>query len=172
MTQAYNASGPGAPAFGSAIPDLLGGHATAARGWNFGLDAGMVLELAQGVRMGLTGDQLNAKHLWGVDLQPQFRAGLQLDLGQSASLSLEGDLNAAQRMPFPVKQQSNSASLRYSLSQAAVVILGVEQRKVDGVSVTRGGATIQIRTDSVLLALGFQAGQDRPLKGATLMVNQ
>jgi hypothetical protein len=171
LAEVYNAAGPGAPAFGSAAADLLGGHATSARGWNFGLDAGAVLELTQGVRLGLTAYQLNEKHLWGVDLQPQFRAGLQLDLGSSASVALEGDLNSAQRMPFAVKQQSNSASLRYAISGSAIVILGVEQRKLGADSVTRGGATLQIRTESLLLALGFQLGQDRPLKSASLMVD-
>jgi hypothetical protein len=50
-------------------------------------------------------------------------------------------------------------------------LVGVEQKKIDGVSVTNIGGTLQIRTSSLLLAVGFQAGQDRPMKGGTFMVN-
>jgi hypothetical protein len=157
--------------FDGADASLLGGTGTSARSWNLALDAGIVLDLAQGVRLGLSADQLNAKHLWDVYLQPQFRAGLQLDLGQLAKLSLESDLNSVERMPFPVKQQASAASLRFGLSSAAAILVGVERRKIDDASVTRGGATLQIRTSSLLLAIGFQAGQDRPMKSATLMVN-
>jgi hypothetical protein len=71
-------------------------------------------------------------------------------------------------MPFPVKQQTADASLRYAISQAAVFILGVEQKKIAGASIDTVGATLQIRTSSLLLAFGFQAGQDSPMKSATL----
>jgi hypothetical protein len=155
----------------SAVSTLLDGTSTTVSSWNMALDAGLVLELAQGVRLGVSADQINPKHLWDVYLQPQFRAGLQLDLGQIAKLSLESDLNSVERMPFPVKQQSSSASLRFSLSTAAAFLVGVERRKVDAVDVTNIGGTLQIRTDSLLLGIGFQAGQDRPMKGATFMVN-
>ncbi len=171
ITETYNVAGPGLPAFGSAEADLLDGHATAVHSWNLGLDAGIVLELAKGVRLGLTGDQLVPRHLWGVDLGPQARAGLQLDLGQLAQLTLEGDLNSTDRMPFAARQQANAASLRLALGSSVVILLGAEQRKIDDVSVIRGGATLQIRGSSMLVAVGFQLGQDRPLKGATVMVN-
>lgn len=157
-------------AFANAEGDFMGSHGTSAKSWNIGLDAGMVLEVASGVRFGLTADQLNPKRLWDVDLKPQFRAGLQLDLGPNAKLALEGDLNAVERMPLPVKQQSASVSLRYSIGPSATLLLGAERRKLESASVTRFGATLQVRTQAVLMAFGFQAGQDRPLKGATLMV--
>jgi hypothetical protein len=169
--QPYNSATPGALNFGSAESDMLNGTGTSNRSWNLAMDAGVVLEMAQGVRLGVTADQINPKHLWDVYLQPQFRAGLQLDLGQLAKLSLESDLNSVERMPFPVKQQASAASLRFGLSSAAALLVGVERRKIDNASVTRGGATLQIRTSSLLLAIGFQAGQDRPMKSATLMVN-
>jgi hypothetical protein len=127
--------------------------------------------MAQGVRLGLSADQLNAKHLWDVYLQPQFRAGLQLDLGQQAKVSVEGDINAVERMPLPVKQQSISASLRFALSPAAAFLVGAEQKKLAGASQTFFGGTLMIRTESVMLGIGFNAGQDRPMKGATFMVN-
>jgi hypothetical protein len=170
LVETYNVIGPGA-AFANAESGLMDSNATAVQSWNLGLDAGMVLELAQGVRLGLAGDQLVPKHLWDVDLQPQFRAGLQLDLGALAKLALEGDLNAVERMPLPVKQQSASASLRFAVGPATTLLLGVERRKVDSTPVTLGGITLQIRASSVLVAVGFQAGQDRPLKGATFMVD-
>jgi hypothetical protein len=157
--------------FSSADSTLLNSTGTSDNSWNLGLDAGAVLELAQGVRLGITADQLMPKHLWDVYLQPQFRAGLQLDLGQIAQLSVESDLNAVERMPFPVKQQSAGASLRFALSPAAAFLVGVEQKKIDSASVTLIGGSIQIKTDSLLIAVGFQAGQDRPMKSATVMFN-
>jgi len=169
--QPYNSATPGALNFASAESDMLNGTGTSNRSWNLALDAGLVLEMAQGVRLGVTADQINPKHLWDVYLQPQFRAGLQLDLGQLAKLSLESDLNSVERMPFPVKQQASAASLRFGVSTAAALLVGVERRKIEDASVTRAGATLQIRTSSLLLAIGFQAGQDRPMKSATLMVN-
>jgi len=169
--QPYKLATPGALNFASAESDMLNGTGTSNRSWNLALDAGLVLEMAQGVRLGVTADQINPKHLWDVYLQPQFRAGLQLDLGQLAKLSLESDLNSVERMPFPVKQQASAASLRFGVSTAAALLVGVERRKIEDASVTRAGATLQIRTSSLLLAIGFQAGQDRPMKSATLMVN-
>ncbi|MDR3673095.1 MAG: hypothetical protein P4L36_19780 [Holophaga sp.] len=154
-----------------AVSSLLDSTSTQVRSWNMALDAGIVLELVQGVRVGLSADQINSKHLWDVYLKPQFRAGLQLDLGQIAKVSLESDINSVERMPFPVKQQSSSASLRFTISSAAAFLVGAERRKIDSVDVTNIGATLQIRTTSVLLGIGFQAGQDRPMKGATFMVN-
>jgi hypothetical protein len=51
------------------------------------------------------------------------------------------------------------------------VLLGGEQKKIGDSATTRFGATLQLRTPTFLVALGFQAGQDRPLKGLSLMVN-
>ena len=157
--------------FSGADSTLLGASGTSSSSWNIGLDAGLILEVTQGVRFGVTADQLIPKHLWDVYLQPQFRAGLQIDLGQIAQLALESDINAVERMPLPVKQQSAGASIRFTINQATAFLVGVEQKKIDGVSVTRVGGSLQIRTSSLLLAVGFQAGQDQPMKGATLMVN-
>jgi len=170
MGQATLPFNPPPSPFGGA-DGLLGGTGTTLGSWNMALDAGIVLDLAQGVRLGLSADQLNAKHLWDVYLQPQFRAGLQLDLGQQTKLSIEGDVNSAERMPLPVKQQSASASLRFTLSPAAAFLVGAEQKKLAGVSQTFFGGTLMVRTESILLGIGFNAGQDRPMKGATFMVN-
>lgn len=170
MGQTVQPFGVPGPGFEGA-EDLLNSSATSHRNWNIGIDSGIIVEIAQGVRMGLTVDQLNAKRLGDVDLQPQFRAGLQLDLGPTAMLSLESDINSVERMPFPVKQQASAASLRFAFSQAATLMLGVERRKVEDAAVTRAGASLQIRTASLLLAFGFQAGQDRPMKGMSVMVN-
>jgi len=147
---------------------MLDSSTTTDRTLALGLDGGVVFDVATGVRLGATATQLNAKRLWNVDQKPQFRAGLQLDLGSQVKVSLESDINSAERMPFPVKQQTADASLRYAISQAAVFILGVEQKKIAGDSINTAGATLQIRTSSLLLSFGFQAGQDSPMKSATL----
>jgi hypothetical protein len=161
----YNNPGPN---FGSTSSTLLGFSGSSPDTYTYGIDLGMAMELAQGVRLGLTADQINAKRLWDVDLKPQARAGLQIDLGQWAMVTVESDLNSAERMPFPVKQQATAGSIRFSLNPSVVLLVGAEQRKIDDASVTRGGATLQIRTQSLLLSLGFQAGQDRPMKSATV----
>jgi hypothetical protein len=150
---------------------LLGYRTTPEKTLSYSIDMGFTMELAQGLRIGLTADQLNPKHLWDVYLQPQFRAGLQFDLGGMAKLSVEGDINAAARMPFPVKQQTASASLRFAAGPAVALIVGAERRKLGEAVVTRGGVTLQLRTASFLLGVGLQVGQDHPLRGATLMVN-
>jgi len=154
--------------FGNPESSLMGLTSTSGRTLTYGLDGGLTYDLATGVRLGVAVDQLNAKTLGDVSLKPQFRGGLQIDLGQQTKLSIESDLNAVELMPVPVKQQSSSASLRYAVSSTVVFLVGAEQRKVDGASVTRGGATLQIRTDSLLLGFGFQASQDSPMKSATL----
>jgi hypothetical protein len=150
---------------------VMNTNATNQKATNWALDVGFTTDLADGVRIGATADQLNSKRLWDVDMKPQFRAALQVDLGTSTQLTFESDLNQAARMPFPQKQESYSASLRYQVSPAVILILGGENRKIGGEAVTRGGATIQLRTSSFLLAVGFQAGQDRPMKAVTLMVD-
>ena len=156
---------------GSVESSLMGFTQTDTKTLTYSMDAGFTAELGQGLRGGLTIDQINAKRLWQVDMKPQVRAGLQFDLGASVSLSAETDLNSAERMPFPVKQQASSASLRFSSSPAVTFILGAEKRKIGDNTVTRGGVTLQFRTASLLLGVGFQVGQDSPLKGASIMVN-
>ena len=150
---------------------VLGSTGTSQKTLTYALDMGFTLELAQGLRVGLCADQLNGKHLWDVYMQPQFRAGLQFDLGASAMLSVESDLNPAARMPFPQKQQSSSASLRFASSPAVAFILGAERRKIGDCSVIRGGVTLQLSTQAFMLGLSMQISQDLPLRGATLMFN-
>jgi len=157
--------------FGDPESTLMTFTDTSVKTLTYGMDLGLVMELAPGVRAAATLDQLNPKQLWDVNLKPQLRAGLQFDLGQVAKLSLEGDLNAVEQMPFPVKQKTAGASLRLVAGPATVFLLGAEQRKVGDSTTTRGGATLQIHMTSLLLSIGFQAGQDRPMKGATLGVN-
>lgn len=156
---------------GAVETSLMGFTQTDIKTLTYSLDAGFTMEFAQGLRGGLTVDQINAKRLWQIDMKPQVRAGLQFDLGASVSLSAETDLNSAERMPFPEKQQASSASLRFSSSPAVTFILGAEKRKIGDNTVTRGGATLQFRTPSLLLGVGFQFGQDGPLKGGSIMVN-
>ena len=161
---------PGA-GFGDPENTLMTFAGTTARTVTYAMDMGLVMELAPGVRAAATLDQLNAKTLWDVHLKPQLRAGLQLDLGQIAKLSLEGDLNATEQMPFPVKQKTAGASLRLVVGPSTVFLVGAEQRKVGDSTTTRAGATLQIHMTSLQLSVGFQAGQDRPMMGGTLVVN-
>ena len=116
-------------------------------------------------------DQLNAKRLWDVDMRPQYRASLQIDMGPNTRLTLESDINAAERMPLPVKQQTGAASLRYQVSPSVIFTLGGERKKIGDAAEIMVGASLQLRTSSFLVSFGFQAGQDRPLKGLSLMVN-
>ena len=157
-------SASGSPPYGSMDDAVMGYTATSAKTFFMAMDFGFTTELAQGLRLGATIDQLNAKRLWDVELKPQYRAALQMDLGLG-TLTFEGDLNAVERMPFPVKQQSVAASLRYQTSAAVAILVGGERKKIGDVSVTRGGLTLQIHTSAL------QAGQDRPMKGLALMVN-
>ena len=167
QTAAFSSPG----GFGDPDSNLLGATATSVRTLNAAVDLGISMDLANGVRIGATADQINAKRLWDVYLQPQFRVGLQIDLGRTTQVAIEGDVNAAARMPLPEKQQAVAGSLRFAISPAVVFLLGAEQRKIDGNAVTCAGATLQIHTGTMLLSFGFQAGQDRPMKGLTLMVN-
>jgi hypothetical protein len=161
---------PGAASLSEA-ESLLGYTGTQNRTLTYAMDMGFVTELAQGLRLGVTVDQLNPKVLWEVHLKPQFRAGLQIALGPSTSLSMESDINGVEKMPFPVKQQTTSASLRFETSPAVALVLGAQRRKLGDAAVTQGGITLQLRTPSLLVAVGLQLGQDRPLRGATAMVN-
>ena len=170
QTAALNPTGSQLP-WSNLEASLLGMSTTTDKTLTVALDAGFVMELAQGVRVGLTVDQLNEKHLWDIYLQPQVRAGLQIDLGSMAKLSAEADLNAVERMPFPVKQKGASASLTLTASQAVAFVVGAEHRTIGAASVTRAGVTLQLKTPSFLLGIGYQFGQETPLRGAALMVN-
>jgi len=150
---------------------LLGMSTTDQKTLCLGLDLGFLMELAQGVRIGVTVDQLNAKHLWDIYLQPQARAGLQIDLGTSAKISVESDVNAVERMPFPIRQKNASASLTLTASQAVSLVVGVQELTIGAASVTRAGVTLELKTPSFLLSIGYQFGQDTPLRGAALMFN-
>jgi hypothetical protein len=150
---------------------VMGYNSTSVKTLSWALDLGFTTELAPGLRLGGMVDQLNKKRLWDVDMRPQYRAALQLDLGPNTQLTAEGDINAVERMPFPVSQQSASASLRYLVSPTVAIILGGERRKIADAAVTRGGATLQIRTPGFLVSFGIQVGQDRPLTGYDVMVN-
>jgi len=155
----------------SADDYALGHSRTDRRTLMASFDAGFTTLLADGLRFGVMADQLNAKRLWDVDMKPQYRAALQLDMGPNTQLTLESDINSAMRMPFPVKQQASAASLRYQVSPAVIFLVGAERRKIGDSNTTRVGASLQLRTPTLLLSFGFQAGQDRPLKGLNLMVN-
>jgi hypothetical protein len=135
------------------------------------LDFGFTYELVQGVRFGGTIDRLNQKHLWDVYERPQVRLGMQVDIGSLARLSAEMDVNNAQRMPFPVNQRTAAASLRIAANQSVTFVVGAERKKIGDVAVVTAGASVQFRTQAFLVGVGFQFGQDRPLKGAAMVLN-
>jgi len=137
----------------------------------FAVDFGFIYEVVPGVRFGGTLDRLNQKHLWDVHERPQVRLGLQVDIGSLARLSAEMDVNRVQRMPFPVKQSTAAASLRIAADQSVTFAVGAERKKVGEIASLSAGATVQFRMPTLLVGLGFQFGQDRPLKGASMVVN-
>jgi hypothetical protein len=155
----------------SADAYVMGYPATTMKTLTAALDVGFTTQIAEGLHVGAMVDQLNAKRLWDVDLKPQYRGALQVDLGPNTHLTVEGDFNAVERMPIAIKQKTTAASLRYQVSPSVIVLLGGEQKKLGDAATTRFGATLQLRTPTFLMSLGFQAGQDRPLKGLSLMVN-
>jgi len=135
------------------------------------LDLGFTQELVQGIRFGATVDRLIPRHFGDVYERPQARAGFQVDLGSTTQLSVDSDINASMRMPFPVLQRVATASLRLAPSQSITLILGAERRSVGDQSEIRAGATLFVHAASWHVGIGFQAGQDRPMKSAVLSVN-
>jgi len=135
------------------------------------VDLGYTLELFQGARFGATVDRLLPRHFGDVYEGPQFRAGFQLDLGSTVQLSVDSDVNKAMRMPLPVRQRITTASLRMAPSPAVTLILGAERRSLGGQPQIRGGITLFVHGGSWHIGAGFQAGQDRPMKGLTLSVS-
>jgi hypothetical protein len=135
------------------------------------IDFGFIYELVPGVRFGGTIDRLNQKHLWDVYERPQVRLGVQVDIGNLARLSAEMDVNEAQRMPFSVNQRTAAVSLRVAANQSITFAVGAERKEIADVAIITAGASVQIRTQSFLVGFGFQFGQDRPMKGATMVLN-
>jgi hypothetical protein len=135
------------------------------------LDLGYTLELLQGVRFGATVDRLIPRHFGDVYEGTQARAGFQLDLGGTVQLSVDSDINEAMRMPLPVRQRISTASLRMAPSRAFTLIVGAERRDIGGQSLVRGGVTLFVHGGGWHIGAGFQAGQDRPMKGLTLSVS-
>jgi hypothetical protein len=135
------------------------------------IDFGFLYEFVPGVRFGGTIDRLNQKHLWDVYERPQVRLGVQVDIGSLASLCAEMDVNDTQRMPFPVDQRTQAVSLRVAANQSITFVVGAERKRIGNVAVISTGASIQFRTRSFLVGAGFQFGQDRPMKGATMVLN-
>ncbi len=134
------------------------------------VDLGFTQELLQGLRFGATVDRLVPRHFGDVYEGAQFRAGFQVDLGATVQLSVDSDINKAMRMPFPMRQRITTASLRLSPSPALTLILGAERRSLNGQALIRAGATLFVHGSGWHVGAGFQASQDRPMKGAALSV--
>lgn len=135
------------------------------------LDFGYLVELWSGVRLGVTVDRAIPHRIGDVKEKAQMRAGGQLDLGDRFTFSVESDLNRAARMPFPLKQRITSASLRMEAGARTTLILGAERQSLAGDPVIRGGLTAWFHAERWSVGLGFQASQERPLKGLALRSN-
>jgi hypothetical protein len=131
------------------------------------LDAGLVQELSQRFRFGITLDRIASRRFDDLKEDPQARAGLQVDLTQSMKLSFESDINAAERLPLPVKRRVQGASLRLEVTPSAFLTLGAERRRYAGApQSTVFGAAFHLRMAPLLLSLGLRFGDDHPLAAA------
>jgi hypothetical protein len=131
------------------------------------MDAGLTQELGQGFRLGLTLDRLTSRRFGDLKEDPQARAGLQVDLTQSMKLSLESDINAAERLPLPVKRRVDAASLRLDLSPTAFLTLGAERRRYQGApGSTVFGAALHLRKAPLMFSIGLRLGDDHPFTAA------
>lgn len=134
------------------------------------VDLGITQELFQGLRFGATVDRLLPRRFGDVYEGALFRAGFELDLGATVKLSIDSDINETMRMPFPVRQRTSTASLRIAPSPSITLILGAERRSMADENLIRAGATLFVHGRTWHIGAGFQAGQDRPMKGAALSV--
>lgn len=134
------------------------------------VDLGFTQELVQGLRFGATVDRLLPRRFGDVYEGALFRAGFELDLGATVQFSVDSDINRTMRMPFPVRQRTTTASLRITPSPTITLILGAERRSLADENLIRGGATLFVHGRSWHIGAGFQASQDRPMKGAALSV--
>lgn len=131
------------------------------------LDAGLIQELNPRFRFGLTLDRIAPRRFGDLKEDPQARAGLQVDLAPSLKLSFESDLNAAERLPLPVKRRIVAASLRMEVSSTAFFTLGAERRRYEGApQSTVFGAAFHLRLAPLALSLGLRFGDDHPLAAA------
>ncbi|MBI4912707.1 MAG: hypothetical protein HY823_08210 [Acidobacteria bacterium] len=129
------------------------------------LDAGVVFQLAPGLRLGALVDRVVSATLGDLKEQPQTRVGLQVDLGGGLAVSGEADLNEAVRVPVAEKQRSTSASLRIPVGASLLWLLGAERRTVGRASSTSFGTTLLLRAGAFHIGAGMRFGQDRPLTG-------
>lgn len=129
------------------------------------LDLGVTWQMARGIRAGATAQRLVPRRFQDVEEKVQYRAGLQIDLGSMVALTLESDINAAQRMPLPLEQKSQSASIALHTNSVLSFLVGAERRTLGEVSRTSAGITVQLRMGETLIGAGFQFSDDRPVKG-------
>ena len=133
------------------------------------LDAGLIQELSQRFRFGLTLDRIAPRRFGDLKEDPQARAGLQVDLAPSVKLSFESDLNAAERLPLPVKRRIVAASLRMEVSPSAFFTLGAERHRYEGApQSTVFGAAFHLRLTPLTLSIGLRFGDDHPLAAGAI----
>jgi hypothetical protein len=143
--------------------EVLNFKATPEKHFAATLDGGVVLEAAQGLRVGVMVDRAIPATFGDVKERAQFRAGLQIDLGSpTAQLGIEADLNRAVRMPIPAEQKSASVSLRILAGPAAELLVGAERRTVANVASNAFGATFFVKLGGFHVGAGLRFSQDRP----------
>lgn len=131
------------------------------------LDLGLVQELGEGFRFGLSLNRVASRRFGDLKEDPQGRAGVQMDLGASMKLSVESDLNAAERLPFAVKVRTQGASLLIQVTPVAFLTVGAERHRFEGAPAsTVLGAAFHWRAAPLMFSLGFRFGDDRPLASA------
>lgn len=133
------------------------------------LDMGVIQDLSERFHFGLTLDRIASRRFGDLKEDPQARAGLQLDLSPSLKLSLESDINAAERLPLPVKRRVDAASLRLQVSPTAFFTLGAERQRYEGAPKSIVfGAALHLRRAPLMLSIGLRLGDDHPLAAAAL----
>lgn len=144
-------------------------------------DAGLTLNLSQGIRVAGSVDRLYPRRLWDVYEQIQGRLGLQFDLGSFGQLRVETDTNRTMRFPLALRQKASGASIRIAANPSITLLAGVERREwetpqADGslrnLNLVKAGATVFFHAEGWHVGFGMQFGNERPLKGGSLRLGQ
>lgn len=159
------------PAFGPADERLGNPIPTTRDATVANLDMGMDMPMGRSFRFALTGEHLVPHRYWGgVEAKAQFKAGLSWSLTPTLALRAEADLNKAQRLPLPVDQKSAAASVRLDLG-GPVLLFGAERRQMEGRTWNTLGASLHFGMGGTRVGVGFQFGEDKPLKAGIARID-
>jgi hypothetical protein len=133
----------------------------------YAVDAFAGLEVVDGIRLAASANRMTARNLWDVEEKPQYRIGAQMDLGVLAQLTFEKDINEAKRMPFPVDQKTDAASIKIRANAYITFAVGAERKTMEGGQTTAIGLNAWITGKKNHLGFGFQFGQGQAPMGMT-----